>query len=73
MIDKLKQIKDAWIRSNNPTEDEQALADYRMNICNSCPNKLDIMNLSICSACGCPLSKKVFSDENENCPLNKWI
>jgi hypothetical protein len=26
----------------------------------------------ICSDCGCPLSKKIFTMENDACPLHKW-
>jgi len=38
-----------------------------MNVCNTCPLNGD----GICAGCGCLLSLKIYS-ENNNCPEGKW-
>ncbi len=45
------------------------LASDRLSICKS--NECGMLKLGICTACGCPVSKKtkVWSEE---CPLNMW-
>jgi hypothetical protein len=45
------------------------LFDARLSICNS--NECGKLLLGICTACGCPVSKKAKSVE-ETCPENYW-
>ena len=76
MLDKFKEIVNAWIIANNPTKDQEILAENRFSICDSCPSKKvlsDKLKISItCSECGCPIAKKVFSPVFNACPLKKW-
>jgi hypothetical protein len=73
-MNKIKEIITAWMISFNPSEDEKILAEKRYEVCFTCPkrgnNKLGI---EVCTECGCPLSKKIFTlKEQDSCPLKKW-
>jgi len=72
-----KKIIKAWITAANPTPSQKELAEKRMEICNGCEHKKVIikkLDISVlCGKCGCPLSKKIFTNNIEACPLNKWI
>lgn len=48
---------------------EKALYDSRLAICRT--NECGMLTLSVCSACGCPVSKKTKSP-TEQCPENMW-
>lgn len=70
-------IISAWKIARNPTRTQLALAEKRSKICETCPSKKTITKKLgdigiICGECGCPLSKKIFSPKNKECPLNKW-
>lgn len=67
----IKQIIDAWVTSFNPTEKEKKLAELRGEICKDCPSSKNV-GFHICSECGCPISKKIFTNEFNACPLEKW-
>ena len=69
----LKKIAKAWITAANPTPIQRELAERRMEICNSCNKKGTTASIVVCTQCGCPLSKKIFTMENDSCPLNKWL
>lgn len=72
-MNKIKEIVSAWMVSFNPTTEEKLLAEKRYEICSSCPNRVDKLGIEVCNACGCPLSKKIFTlKDQESCPLNKW-
>jgi hypothetical protein len=49
-------------------EEIKLLADARMNICNSCPNKSEFNS---CKLCGCFLPLKTKS-VNASCDEKKW-
>jgi hypothetical protein len=67
------KIAKAWITSYNPTEKELNIANERYSICNICPSKVKtILSYDKCNECGCPISKKIFSDQFNDCPLEKW-
>ena len=66
------EIVNAWIISFNPNEDQKILALNRSNICDTCEYKKYVIKKPICSACGCPISKKIFSEEQNPCPKKKW-
>lgn len=71
-----KEIFDAWIVAMKPTDDEKELADKRLSICTTCEHRKEILKgvkwSAYCDACGCPLSKKVFSKIFSACPKGKW-
>jgi ribosomal protein L37E len=72
-MNKIKEIVTAWIVSINPNDDEKLLAEKRYEICFTCTKRGSKMNIEICTACGCPLSKKIFTLKDEgSCPLKKW-
>ncbi len=56
--------------SFNPSDEEKELADKRLGICNECPFKKELLGVALCGECGCPLSKKAYSQYG--CPLQKW-
>jgi len=76
-----KEIATAWFNTIVHTDEQKKLADKRLEVCFSCPKKLEIINgtnwMLKCGACGCPLkakvyTKKTFLDKNGSCPLSKW-
>jgi hypothetical protein len=76
-----KEIAKAWYNSFNHTYEQKELADKRFEICLECPSKKEILKgkeWSLkCEKCGCPLSKKIYTDKtylnkHGSCPLNKW-
>ena len=66
------EIINAWIISINPNEEQKTLALNRANICDTCEYKKYVIKKPICSACGCPITKKVFSEKQNACPKGKW-
>jgi hypothetical protein len=73
---KLVEIAKAWIAAANPTPEQQRIANIRISICDSCPNKkpLPQFNIYSCGLCGCPLDKKIFSplSGEQACPDKRW-
>ena len=82
MIDFADVIKSWWI-AENPTEKESFLAKKRLEICKGddanpkCENYEQLFKKrkwsAICDGCGCPVSKKIFSQVINPCPLDKWM
>lgn len=72
----IKKIVKAWAISINPTDKQKELAEKRWSICSTCPSKKEVLKSKewsyICGSCGCPLSKKVFTNRVGECPLGKW-
>jgi hypothetical protein len=67
------KIAKAWITAHNPSESQLELAEKRHLICDECPSKVKtILSYYKCNECGCPISKKIFSDQYNDCPLKKW-
>lgn len=74
-MNKISEIFQAWVAAANPTPEQLEIAHYRSSVCDTCEKKSHVkaINSFICSECGCPLSKKVFSPKGpEACPLAKW-
>lgn len=73
---KTKEIIKAWATSFNPTEEQKKIAENRLKVCKYClyskKKRLLIKKIVYCKLCGCPLSKKVFSDNIHSCPKDKW-
>ena len=72
----IKTIITAWIKAHNPTKEESELAMDRLKICETCPAKKEfIKNVElsvVCKECGCPITKKIYTDIYNACPLEKW-
>lgn len=75
-IPNMAEILVAWHRAANPTPQQKELAEYRASICETCEFKefKTLVRAYICGACGCPLSKKVYSSRPGSvaCPKGKW-
>lgn len=67
----IKQIIEAWTIAINPNERELLLAKERVKICDVCESKTMII-VPVCSECGCPIGKKIFTNALNPCPLKKW-
>jgi hypothetical protein len=70
-------IVEAWRIAKNPSKKQAELAVKRAEVCNVCPSKKIITKHLgeigiICSECGCPIAKKVFTNIENPCPLKKW-
>lgn len=72
----LKKIATAWWDSYFGPENIKELAEARLAICEVCPSRRVALRKLVpfpqCSECGCPLGKKVFSPQYNDCPLGKW-
>jgi hypothetical protein len=72
----ISKIVEAWSIARNPTDKQKELAEKRWSICNVCPEKGEVMKDKewsyYCKSCGCPLKKKIFANNNGECPLGKW-
>lgn len=72
---KIVTIADAWITAANPTKEQKELAEARWNICIQCTefrSEREITGDPYCNDCGCPLKKKIFTKQHNECPLKKW-
>jgi hypothetical protein len=73
---KIKEIIEAWIIAGRPSKIQRELADKRADVCESCENKIQIIKgvktSTVCSGCGCPVAKKIFTNIYDPCPLHKW-
>jgi ribosomal protein L37AE/L43A len=71
-----KKIWDAWLISYRPTNEQILLAQKRNEICETCPSRKEIARKIkigvVCSECGCPIAKKIFTNTFNDCPLKKW-
>lgn len=69
------EIAKSWLNSMNPTPELEEKANHRINICNSCEKRshVESIDIFICSGCGCPIKKKIYSPKGKDaCPLKKW-
>jgi len=74
-IPNIVEIMQAWKISYNPTDEQQEIAEHRAAICDTCEFKefKKITRNFACGACGCPISKKIYSPKGPTaCPKNKW-
>lgn len=72
-MDNVTDIIKAWMISFNPNEEQKELAELRYTICLSCDKRDKLLGVEKCNECGCPLSKKIFTQKKmETCPLHKW-
>jgi len=74
MFDKVREIAESWIISENPSETQLKLAEERLKICVGCDKMVKGTLVEFkCSECGCPIHKKIFSPKFDACPLHKWL
>lgn len=74
-IPDISEIIHAWKIAAKPTPEQQEVAEQRAAICDVCEFKQykQLVHAYICSACNCPLSKKVYSKKGPTaCPKGKW-
>jgi hypothetical protein len=74
-IPDIREIITAWHRASNPTIEQKETAERRAEVCDACEFKefKMLIRTHICGACGCPLSKKVYSPKGPSaCPKGKW-
>lgn len=73
----LGEIATAWVRSTNPTSEQQEIAEERLAVCGVCEFRVrsEVMDWWKCNACGCPIHKKIFSPKPgpDACPYAKWM
>jgi hypothetical protein len=70
-----KEIVKAWITAANPSPEQVTLAEKRYEICSKC-ELFAIRNITkdeYCKSCGCPINKKIFSNEFDACPEHNWL
>lgn len=68
----LKEIVSAWMISFNPSREQVTLALKRGKICENCVHLSSIVGIPKCGKCGCPISKKIFSNYYNTCPEKLW-
>lgn len=72
-----KDIVKSWWIASSPTPEESIWGEKRFDICISCDMYKEVLKKkkwsAYCNACGCPLSKKIFSQTINPCPLDKWM
>lgn len=62
----------AWGASYFATDVQKQRANERLEICNSCDFIKETAIGPICGKCTCPIGKKVFSFNFNDCPEKKW-
>ena len=76
IISKISQIVEAWAISYNPTDKQKELANKRLEICAGCPFMKQVLGNDkmpfACDQCGCPISKKIFTNSADACPMHNW-
>jgi hypothetical protein len=70
------EIGRAWIIAANPSDNQKELAQKRYSICIECTHykkSRPITHDEYCGVCLCPLSKKIYSDNFNECPKGNWL
>jgi hypothetical protein len=76
MFNKINKIAKAWITAANPTPKQNELAEKRYNICIGCEyygKSRPVTGDEYCTDCLCPISKKIFTQNNDECPKHYWL
>ena len=76
LLNKTKEIFEAWAISFNPNDAQAELASERIQICDACDFKIPEPYIH-CGQCGCVLKAKIytpktFMDEGGSCPEKLW-
>jgi len=67
----IKKIIEAWNISFHPTKKQLEQGNLRLEICEKCDSKINFP-YPMCKECGCPIGKKIFTNDFNPCPLKKW-
>ena len=70
----IPKIIEAFKIKISPTGQQKELAKKRMSICSTCEfrkGEID-SNFVSCTACGCLLHGKIFTNNKGECPKGKW-
>jgi hypothetical protein len=71
----IKKISKAWFNSYFGSNEQKELSQKRLNICEGCPERTTVtigFTYPACGICSCPIQKKIFSSQFNDCPLDKW-
>ena len=82
---RLAEIATGWMNFINASPEHQQMSEYRLNICDSCPQKKqlspigkkivedinDKASIYYCGQCKCPLASATVTP-GKACPLGKW-
>lgn len=71
MDKKVKEIYEGWKNLLIPDEEIEMIAKTRIDICNACPFKQEMLLIDCCSLCHCPIVSKARSLDSE-CPKGFW-
>ena len=75
-MNKFEEIYKSWKAASNPTNEQDRIAKLRLAKCQNCEHHRhnEMIDYYYCSACGCPISKKIFSPlpGKEVCPKSRW-
>jgi hypothetical protein len=71
-MNKVEEIFKSWSIAFNPNDEQFEKAQKRLQICNACENKKEGALGSYCGLCGCLLKAKIYSPEENACPIQKW-
>lgn len=71
----IKKISKAWFNSYFGSNEQKELSQKRLSICEGCP-QMKMLTIGFtyvgCGICNCPIQKKIFSSQFNDCPLKKW-
>lgn len=57
-------ILKAWGIAINPDQEQNRIAEARLEICSTCPHKkVNSLSIHYCSLCGCPIKGKIFTPD----------
>lgn len=73
-MNKITEIIQSYARMMNPTEEQKATAEIRLQTCMGCEFWAENpMGIEYCKRCGCATRAKIFSPKGlQACPENKW-
>ena len=71
-MNKVKEIILSYAAKINPTDEQKALAEKRLEVCVGCDQWVQSQIRDYCDICKCTTSAKVFSPVRAACPLSKW-
>lgn len=71
MNNKLKEIATAWKNVISKDNEFELVAAERIDVCNECPVKKEMLGVAVCGLCHCPLVAKTRSPLN-SCDRGAW-
>jgi hypothetical protein len=72
-MNKLKEILISYAIKHNPTEEQQKVAEKRLEICMGCEHWRQTAIRDYCNKCGCTTSVKIYTPVGSSaCPEKRW-